>query len=421
MPEGLEQDLSPADLVDIAAWMATAGPPPKSLPGNTPQLVTGGADGVLVLPASQAEIYGGEITFETGFGNIGLWHGGDDHVVWTIDVAHDGDFDVWLDHACDAGSAGNLLALTVAGERLEAPIASTGGWSHYTQTNLGRVWLAAGTHRVRVEPATGRLTGALVDLRTVAFAPAGSPCPVGETAAAAIGRMVSDLEPGTPEEYRRIPEIWQVAVAAGRRNVDDELLAILRVALPADGQRLTDWQAVVLGGGIVNGVSQAGDWPAERIATLLAGDAAGDLARRWQQALQASLPMADDAQVPSGTRYDALRMAAMLGWDEAAATLERFAAAGSEAELQMGAVSGACDVPDPRAARLLIDVIPHAPPANRDLALDGLLRSEERCLALLDAVRAGRLSRDLLGDGRIARLREHASARVRTAAETALR
>ena len=199
MPEGLEQDLTPADLADIAAWIATAGPPPKSIPGNTPQAVASDARGVLILPASLAEIYGGEITFETTFGNIGLWHGSNDHVVWTAAEAHEGEFDVWLDHACDGGSAGNTLALTVAGERLEATIASTGGWSEYTQTLLGRVRLTAGNHRVRVEPAAGSLTGALVDLRTVAFVPAGMPCPIGDTATEASPQSGHDREPASPE------------------------------------------------------------------------------------------------------------------------------------------------------------------------------------------------------------------------------
>ena len=249
-----------------------------------------------------------------------------------------------------------------------------------------------------------------------------------QTVAEVIRRLVRDLEPGTPEEYRRIPDIFRAAVAAGRRNADAELLDVLDVGLPGDGARLLDWQAVVLGGGIVNGISQAGAWPAERLARLLedsgnqtADDAAGGgLARRWQQALVASLAMADDDTVPTGTRYDALRMVAMLGWDRAAARLERYAAEESDAELQMGAVSGACDIPDSRATALLIGVIAHAPPANRDLALDGLLRSDERCLALLAAVQDGRVSRDLLGDARIARLRGHESASIRAAAKTAL-
>src|SRR5688572_1522312 len=33
-----------------------------------------------------------------------------------------------------------------------------------------------------------------------------------------MAAMVSDLQPGTPEEYKRIPWIWRVAIAAGKRN-----------------------------------------------------------------------------------------------------------------------------------------------------------------------------------------------------------
>ena len=41
---------------------------------------------VLLLPAARAEILGGNIAFETPFKNIGMWHGSEDHVAWTMQV-----------------------------------------------------------------------------------------------------------------------------------------------------------------------------------------------------------------------------------------------------------------------------------------------------------------------------------------------
>ncbi|HTN03793.1 MAG TPA: hypothetical protein VL132_18030, partial [Planctomycetaceae bacterium] len=236
--------------------------------------------------------------------------------------------------------------------------------------------------------------------------------------AAMIAVMGATMEPGTPEEYRRIPWIWRVAIAAGKRNQNAELLGILKVTLPREGEPLRDWQAVVIGGGLINGVSQLNVWPGERFAKLLAGE---DVLRaRWLRSLELSLVMADNEKVPTGTRYDALRMLPLLGWERAQASLTKYAAKGTHAELQMGAVSGSIDVPAPEATTLLAGVLPHAPGQNRELALDGLLRSPERCLALLEAVKAGALTREQLGDKRIDALRQHADQKVRDTAAKVL-
>src|SRR5262249_17300940 len=75
-----------------------------------------------------------------------------------------------------------------------------------------------------------------------------------DRAADLLAALTADLRPGTKEEYRRIPWIWRVAIAAGKRNDTGQLRRILDVALPKAGEPLHDWQAVVLGGGLSNGV-----------------------------------------------------------------------------------------------------------------------------------------------------------------------
>src|SRR5262249_50072271 len=141
---------------------------------------------------------------------------------------------------------------------------------------------------------------------------------------------------------------------------------------------------VVIGGGLINGVSQAGDWPTKRFAALLKDDPV--LQKRWDRAIELSFKMADDEQVKSGTRYDALRMVAMASWERSGPVLEKYLAEGVDSELQMGAVSGLADASDPAAATLLIKALNSLPPRNKALALDGLLKSDERIALLLDAV-----------------------------------
>jgi hypothetical protein len=226
-----------------------------------------------------------------------------------------------------------------------------------------------------------------------------------------VAAMVADLTPGTPEEYRRIPWIWRVAVAAGKRNDEAELLRLLDTALPQPGAALDDWRAVVIGGGLINGVSQAGDWPAERFEQILKDRNA--LAARWRRALELAAPMADDAKVPPGTRYDALRMLGAEPWDRSGARLFRYLLRGVHAELQMGAISGLNDVRSPAVAQALLSGLDHYSERNRALSLDALLRDEDRATALLDALAGGRVSRSDLGATRIEALTGHKSERVR--------
>jgi hypothetical protein len=234
-----------------------------------------------------------------------------------------------------------------------------------------------------------------------------------------IAAMTADLPDGKDEkeEYRRIPWIWRVAIAAGKRNDADELRQVLDVAMPKGGP-LRDWQAVVIGGGIINGVSQGGVWPKPRIEEVLKVE--GQLVARWQRAVELAAVMADDEAIPTGTRYDALRMIALGSWDLRGRQLEKYLAPGIHDELHMGAVSGAADMQTPHAAAALIAALPHLSASNRTLALKGLLRSEDRCLALLAAIAEDRLDPKLLDASHQKRLREHNSSAVRRLAAEVL-
>lgn len=215
------------------------------------------------------------------------------------------------------------------------------------------------------------------------------------------------------EEYRRIPWIWRVAIAAGKRNDGEPILELLDVSLPRADDRLRDWQSVVIGGGIINGISQAGPWPKERIEELLAGKE--KLLKRWQAAIEAAAEMAENEKVPMGTRYDALRMIAMAPTPPRLAQLQKCLAKEANGELQMGAVSGLADVDSPQATKLLVESLPDLTEGNRALAIAGLLRSDERIEALLAAIDGGKLPAGWLSaDQRKALLRlENAALRER--------
>jgi hypothetical protein len=218
-------------------------------------------------------------------------------------------------------------------------------------------------------------------------------------AAAVVAALVADLPAGdADEEYRRIPWIWRVSVAAGRKNQIEPLRALLGVSLPKEGEKLRDWQAVVIGGGIIGGISQSGPWPQPRVEQLIGDDES--LGRRWGAAVAAAAAMADDARIKPGTRYDALRMIALVPSPKHLAQLARYLK-DSNTELQMGAVSGLADVDSPQATKLLAAALPDLAPANRKLAIDALLRNGERIKALRGLVESGQLPREALSDSQL--------------------
>lgn len=450
MPEGLEKDVAPAEMSDLLAYLQP-GPAYKQFAGNSPQTVKPGVQGAIELLATNCEIYGEQIVFEPEFQNLGYWHGPNDYAVWTVELADRGRYDVYLDAACDPSSSGNAFALEAPDETLAGRIASTGGWNQYRQIKLGTLALKKGSQRITLRP-DGPPKQALVDLRGLILVAQGTPLPPksagpAKSAAELARELLDDKKPAKEreaivaehldlaaelvaamaagldsadeaEQYRRIPWIWRVAIAAGRQTDAAQLKSLLDVSLPRDGKPLADWQAVVIGGGVINGISQTGRWPDEFIGELLKDDKA--LAARWSRAIELSAAMADDPKVRNGTRYDALRMVAMDGWQKRGGQLQKYLAQGVNDELQMGAVSGAADVRAPQAGPALAAGLGYYPARNRELALDALLRDESRMAALLDAVAAGKVTKETLGDARIAKLRKAKDAAIRKRAEQLL-
>jgi hypothetical protein len=238
-------------------------------------------------------------------------------------------------------------------------------------------------------------------------------------APALMAAMTADLKPGTPEEYRRIPWIWRVAIAAGKQNESPVLTAILDQSLPRDEQPLQDWQAVVIGGGLINGISQLNQWPGERLGGLVADKPA--LKARWNRALEQAEVMAESERVPTGTRYDALRMVPLRGWPTCGAQMRKYLARGIHDELQMGAVSGTVDVNAPEATQALVTGLPALTSGNRILALDGLLRNSARVTALLDALEASSIQPAWLNDSHRRKLLGQTDSILRHRAERLLK
>jgi putative heme-binding domain-containing protein len=167
MPEGMEKDVNKQEMADLIAYLTSNAPPAKKVVGNQPVIVKQAADGSLRLLATNCEIHGGEITFESEFKNIGMWHGENDHVVWTVELDKPTSYDVYLDWACADSSARNVFVLEVAGKTLRHRVAGTGGdWSNYKLIKIGTITVRDGTQKLVVRPEA-KPQGALCDLRAL--------------------------------------------------------------------------------------------------------------------------------------------------------------------------------------------------------------------------------------------------------------
>ncbi|SIN81117.1 putative membrane-bound dehydrogenase domain-containing protein [Singulisphaera sp. GP187] len=170
MPEGLEKDLKPQDVADLLAFLGTTGPPPKQVEGNRPERVAPGPDGTIALRAESAELYGDTLTFEAKHKNLGYWGRPSDRAAWQFVTERPGRYRVWIDWACENGSAGNKLLLELGTQRIEQPVEGTGDWDTYQSANIGELTLAPGVHRLELHSA-GPVKGALFDLRSVELRP----------------------------------------------------------------------------------------------------------------------------------------------------------------------------------------------------------------------------------------------------------
>jgi putative membrane-bound dehydrogenase-like protein len=455
MPEGLEKDVSQPQMTDLLAFLTSVATPPKSIAGNTPATVRASADGVVVLSAKNCEIRGPGLVLENEFHNLGMWNSADDHANWTCQLDAAKRYQVFLEYACDDSAAGNSLLVESADKPLRVRVASTGAWSRYRQISIGELSLPGGASSIALH-SDGAVRGALLDLGSLQLVPHGAkPHPtlaatkVGisakelaaamlnekkpsgqrerlvaesvDRAGAVIAEMTKDLPAAAndkSEEYRRIPWIWRVAIGAGKRNDADALAALLSASLPSEQEPLRDWQAVAVGGGVINGLTQAGVWPQARVRAIIAGDER--LAARWSRAIELAAAMADDPKIAHGTRYDALRMLGADSWKRRGAQLAGYLKRGTHAELQMGAVSALGDIDEPLAAETLLANLDELTTSNRSLALDALLRSSDRAKQLLEHIAAQKLAAESLGAERAKRLKRHDDAEVRRVAERVL-
>lgn len=241
-----------------------------------------------------------------------------------------------------------------------------------------------------------------LDLRAMqnllAFLAQASASPTGDQFQSVKGilELMAGVQSGSKEERQKIPTAWEISLAAGRRNSQREILALLDLCMPHDDEPLAIWQAVVLGGGLINGLSQVEIWPDERIHEIL--KAHPRLIARWNRSLDQAVPMADNTDIDPGFRYDAIRMTALRPFTDSRTQLLRYVEQDNHRDLRQGAISGLSDVKDTVAVTALLAACKDADSELRDLAVRGVLRTDEGAKRLLSEIDSGRLGNSIIHD-----------------------
>lgn len=207
-----------------------------------------------------------------------------------------------------------------------------------------------------------------------------------------IVELTKDLLPyqerakDTDIEYQRIPSIWRIAILAVRDPAarDRALPELIELALPTPSGKMRDWQSVILGGAIINGLGLENLWPKVELEKLISEHPAWK--PRWERALELAKSDAYDARIPAGTRYDAIRVLAMLPSQEALAKVTPFLEDSNpdpaiKEELQMGAVSALSDIDHPGMFEPLLGSYAKLKPGNQALAREAMQRTDQRKLA----------------------------------------
>ncbi len=210
---------------------------------------------------------------------------------------------------------------------------------------------------------------------------------------------ILEVPEGSPDrQYDRIPMIWRISIAAvrnpeTRQKVLHELLD-LSLATPSQDPNSQvaswdDWQAVILGGAIINGIGLEGQWPKQILEQAVAQKP--EWSGRWQSTLKSAQRMAINESTPIGTRYDAIRVLAMLPAEQAIERIKTFLGKSANEELQMGAVSALSDIEHEMVSSVLLNALADLSPANQQLAKEAMQRSSDRkrCWDIYEADTSG--------------------------------
>lgn len=151
---------------------AVAGVATKAAPETT--VLRPQSGGVIRLPGSRATVFGQKLGYRPALDVLAPWIVAEDLVEWRVEVPADAEYDVWVNLAADAESAGDGYVVETEGSRTRAEVISTGDYDHFREQPAGRLALRAGVNRIVLRP-DGPLKRELADVRGLRLDPVARP------------------------------------------------------------------------------------------------------------------------------------------------------------------------------------------------------------------------------------------------------
>ncbi len=132
---------------------------------NIPQITRKGKDRI-VLEAINGKGEGPEIKYMPEWKAFG-WFTENDRVVWDVEIATTGLYDVYLEWSVDDEEAGKEFALKVGDAEKIGTVKKSGSWETFKEELVFQIELEKGYNQVVVEPKSKFGSGALFDLKSV--------------------------------------------------------------------------------------------------------------------------------------------------------------------------------------------------------------------------------------------------------------
>ncbi|MEE2642752.1 MAG: PVC-type heme-binding CxxCH protein [Planctomycetota bacterium] len=177
MPEGLEQEFQQDQMFHLVSYLLTTiensgpGMKRKSFAGNWPEQVKPSDGNLLRMSATNCEIYGPQLVFESRYQNLGYWGHVDDMARWKVTVGKKGRYNLFLHFSCPDANAGNPFQFRMAGQILRGKVTATGTWDDYQRIRIGSLELDAGEATATFS-AEALPNGFLMDFKSLELVPA---------------------------------------------------------------------------------------------------------------------------------------------------------------------------------------------------------------------------------------------------------
>ncbi|HBJ37827.1 MAG TPA: hypothetical protein DDZ51_24335 [Planctomycetaceae bacterium] len=258
---------------------------------ETADRIQAGKDGVIVMPASKAKVFGKQLQFEPlpHKNTVGYWVNADDYATWKIDLPAAGDYNVHILQGCGGGQGGSRISLAIGDVAVETTVEETGHFQNFRWRDLGPIKLQAASDIDVSLRCVTKAKAAVMDVRQIRLVPSGAKMPIDDREVAADFDL-PPLSHESPGPGRR--SIRQAAIVDGSQ-------AYHLLALPSDWNASRKYPVLVEWTGNGPYENDRGDRSSGRVedARLASGLAGGD------GAIVLSLPFLNDAGTANVTKW----------------------------------------------------------------------------------------------------------------------